>query len=235
MTPAPAPAPGSNIAPPGVAELLLKPGRGVPTSVQQTDARGALCRGLREYLTQLVWNAEGGRQLRFEKVRDNWAEPEQNAKYPSAAVYTTTTGNYTAAGFTPTVTNDNKLPEPDGRFIVSPATLEQELTLEVWANDPKERMQLMALMEDALNPVIYRYGFQLRLPFYFNEVATFTLTSQTVNDSDENAVRRYRVAVFTLMGIVPVRKLVSLPLAKPRFELRDIGTEASVLVQAEVT
>lgn len=204
--------------------------------MQQTDARGALVRGLREYLCGLTWDAEGGRELRFRAVREGWAEPEQGAKYPSAAVYTTEPGVYEGSGFTPTLTPECVLPGPaqPPTYIIQTAMLSQVVTLELWCNTPQERMQLCAMMEQALSPVLYRYGFTLQLPFYFGQNATFEPLGVNYDDSEDQAMRHYRLAQFTLRGSVPVCRLVKVPTAKPRFELRNIGTESSVLVEFNV-
>lgn len=223
--------PTGPIEPEGRARLLQKSEKTVPTSVQLCDARSALVRGLSEYIETLSWQAVGGREVKFKRVTQEWAEVEEKAKWPSLAVYTIAPGAYDSSGFTPQVNPECQLPPPDGRYIISPATMVVDLVAELWATDPRERSQLVLMLETFLNPVLYRYGFQLALPYYGGQIASYALEEVTFEDAEDEAHRRIRKAMFSLNATLPVVQLISLPLAKPRFELRDIGTGGDVLVQ----
>ncbi len=48
-----------------------------------------------------------------------------------------------------------------------------DLTLDVYTSDPVERSVLTAGLEDAMNPVDWRYGFFLDLPYYFGARASY--------------------------------------------------------------
>jgi hypothetical protein len=63
------------------------------------------------------------------------------------------------------------------------------------------------------------------VPHYFGQHASYALTDVFYDDTEEAAIRRHKITRYTLQAMVPVTRLVSLPLAKPRFELRDVGTE----------
>lgn len=217
--------------PPGESVLLLESAGPKRSSRQDCDARTALVRGLAEYTEQLKWVAAGGRELRFKRVRQEWSEVEERAKWPSLVIYTIAPGTYDYSGFTPQVNPQCQLPAPDGRYLVSPANLMLDLVVEIWANDPAERAQFAAMLEYFYNPVLYRSGFQLRLPYYFGMIGTYSVEELTYEDAEDDAHRRIRKALFSVSATVQVTRLVSLPLAKPRFELRDIGTGADVLVQ----
>lgn len=219
------------VPPAGGSTLLLDNSSVVPvlTTNQETDALGALIRGLAEYLQTLSWDAVGGRNLRFKAVRREWAEPEQQAKYPSAVVFSRSEAVYDASGFTPSVNPAQQLPAPDGRFVISPSAMVVDLDIEVWGTDPQERIQLSAMLERALQPVAYRSGFQLTLPHYFGSIGTYLLKSVLIDDDQNDAIRRYRRANFTVNATVPVVQLVGLPTAKPRFDLRNVGTDIIVL------
>lgn len=230
------PAPGSEIPPPGKARLILQPNDPLTrTAVQETDVRGALTRGVADLLEQVSTNMEGGRQLRFKKVFKNWAEPEDKARYPSVAIYTAGAGTYDASGFTPNVDPKCRIPEPDGRYLVTPAEYVQDVEVEVWGNDPNERAGLVFMCERAFNPVTWRYGFVMELPFYFNQRASYGLKELTYNDSEEDAIRRYRKATFTLAAAAPLVYLAEFPDAIPRFQLAAIGTGSDVLVSTTVS
>jgi hypothetical protein len=212
------------------AKLISKPGIPVAyTADQETDARTALTRGLAEYLAQIVFPAPGGRELRFDKVLDTWAEPEDGAKFPRAIVYGTGIGIYDAGSLTPDLpTARNRLPAPDGRYLISSCAFVQDLTVEVWANDPAARRAIAAGLESALLPVDWMFGFVLELPFYFNERATYTLKDMAYPDNEQDAMRRYRKAVFTITGEVPVVNLFTYPLAKPSFRLDEVGPDVVI-------
>lgn len=213
------------------ARLITAAGQPIAyTANQETDARTALARGLSEYLEQLIFHAPvGGRELRFDKVLDTWAEPEDEAKFPRAIVGASGVGVYDASKFTPgPPTSRARLAAPDGRYLMSACAFVQDLTLEVWTNDPSARRLIVAGLESAFNPVDWMYGFQLELPFYFNERAVYALKDMAYLDSEQDAMRRYRKAVFTISGEVPVVNVFSYPLMKPRFHLDEIGPDVVI-------
>lgn len=203
------------LAPPiGRTRLMVQPSdKQELTSNQETDARTALARGIKEYLEQLQWTAQGGRHIRFERVLDVWAEPEDGkAGYPCAVVQGTGPGTYDASKFSPSPSDKDRL--PSGLFLVSPCELVQAFQVEVWAVDPEERLAIVAMLESALiAPTSWLYGIRLSLPHYFGLVAEYEFTGLNYIDSEQDAVRRYRKAMVTLTGRVPVARAVALPLA----------------------
>lgn len=230
------PAPQTYVPPTGRTRLLTS--ASVPTHFTanvEVDARTALTRGLSEYIEQLSFQSAGGRQLRFKRVLESYSEPEQLVAYPSCVVMTTGAATYEARSFTPSMAFSDRLPAPDGRYLVVSADYVQNITVQLWANDPPERQGLVQMLELALNPVLYRYGFVLELPFYYNQRAVFELLDMSYEDSEEDSMRRYRKASFTLKGTVPLTRLVSAPDAKPLFDLRAVGSDALVLLTVEVS
>lgn len=193
---------------------MVQPGdKQVLTSNQETDARTALARGLKEYLEQLQWTAQGGRHIRFERVLDVWAEPEDGkAGYPCAVVQGTGPGVYDASKLSPSPSDKDRL--PNGLYLVSPCEFTQALKVEAWMVDPEERVAVVAMLEQAIiAPTSWMYGFRLSMPHYFGLVAEYEFTGLDYIDSEQDAVRRYRKAVVTLTGRVPVARVVALPLA----------------------
>ena len=180
----------------------------VLTGYRETDVHTAMSRGLAEYLSQLQIDI-GGRQLRLTTF-STWAEPEQNVNYPAAGVGAGA-GKYDRS-FTPhlisTVANDVRL------FAYS--EFAQELAIELWATDPKERLYLVAMIEESLNPVDWMYGCRLHLPFYHGATATYELVNSQYSDSADDAVKKYRKATFTLNGSIEAIRSLSLPLSVPR-------------------
>jgi hypothetical protein len=192
---------------------------------REGDARTALCRGLAEYLEDSIdFEAEGGRRFSLYRVFSSWAEPEDEAQYPSAYV-SMGAATYDASRFTPGLDADQKVPAPDNRYAITLAEMTADLSLELWCTDPVERAELVTAIEQALNPRIDVYGMTLELPWFYNLRAVYSLSSLQYIDSEEEAMRRYRRAVFTIAGQIPVIKLVSVPDAKPRVLLEEVGSD----------
>ena len=197
------------------------------SAVQETDARTALSRGLAQYLAQHARADVKGREIRLQKVFDSWSEPEEMAAYPALTI-SAGPGAYDASKLTPTASNRERLLAPDGRYVVSHCEFTCDLTVELWTNDPVERRSLVASMEAVLNPMMNIYGLVLELPFYFNQRALFELRSMTYMDTEIDAMRRYRKASFIVAGSVPVTQLFSLPEARPRLKLEEVGVNVVV-------
>lgn len=190
------------------------------TGVRETDVHTAMARGLAEYLGQQQIEI-GGRLLRLTTF-STWAEPEQNVSYPAAGVGAGT-GKYDRS-FSPnlitTVAGDVRL------FAYS--EFAQEITVELWATDPKERSYLVAMIEEALNPVDWMYGMRLHLPFYHGATATYELTNSQYSDSSDDAAKKYRKATFTISGNIEAIRVLSLPLSQPRARV-DVAEPGMVL------
>ena len=193
------------------------------TGYRETDAHTAMARGLAEYLGQQSIEV-GGRKLQL-TTYTTWAEPEDAIRYPAAAVGANV-GAYDRS-FTPQLveTVDKKT------RLVAFSSFVQELTVEVWATDPKERSYLTAMVEEALNPVEWMYGMRLVLPFYHGTVATYELLSSQYLDSSDDAMAKYRRVQFTLNGNVTTYRLLDFPDSNPRLRL-DVS-DLSVVLTSE--
>lgn len=182
--------------------------RPVLTAFRETDVHTAMARGLAEYLSQQKIEI-GGRLLRVTAF-STWAEPEQNVSYPAVGVGAGL-GKYDRS-FTP-----NFIQSVGGDVrLFAYSEFSQELTVELWATDPKERSYLVAMIEESLNPVDWMYGMRLLLPFYHGATATYELTNSQYSDSSDDAVKKYRKATFTLTGNIEALRALSLPLSQPR-------------------
>lgn len=206
--------------------LITRPSQQqVLTGNRETDARTALKRGLKNYLESLSFTAFGGREVSFNKVFDVWADHEEKAVFPSAIVHSVGEGTYDAAGLTPSI--DSKCVTNDGAFLVKWAEYALNLRLEIWANDPEERIALMMMLEDALNPVDWMAGAKIELPHYHNQFAIYELKSSLFPDSETNVLSRTRLAYLTVTGQVSVVRCTSLPL------LSEVQTTTTVLDAAD--
>lgn len=183
-----------------------------------TDARTALARGLTEYLggLSIIW--DGGRRMFFERTYTSWAEPEKPAKYPSLVLVGSVPADYEAAMLTPAL-----VASQDGQrnvYLRQVAEMKQMFQLIVWCQDPVERMALTTLVEDAMEPHDWMTGLRLELPYYFNARATYEKLNLSYDDTGEDAQRRWRRSVFTVMANVP--------------QYRPVGTLVPMLPQTKV-
>jgi hypothetical protein len=208
-------------------QAFAVPSRDYPielTAYRETDAHTALARGIAEYLGQQSIEI-GGRRSQLTTF-SQWAEPEDNVRYPALAVGAGQ-GTY-VRGFTP----DGYIKFDDGTQLEVITEFTQTLTLELWATDPRERAALVAMIESQLNPHSWQYGLRLVLPFYHRTSATYELVSTTYMDSAEDAVAKFRKVNFSVDASITVYRLTQLPLAqRPRLEL-DVATSGMVFSQS---
>lgn len=189
------------------------------TPYRETDVHTAMARGLAEYLAQQSIDI-GGRKLSL-TTYTTWAEPESQVSYPAAAI-SAGPGTYDrnlSPNMGPKMVDDQRL--------ISVTEFSQELAIDLWATDPKERLYLVAMIEEALNPVEWMYGFRLQLPFYHNATAVYELLTSQYQDSSDDAMANYRRAAFSVRGTTTVYRLLTFPEAKPAFKL-DVADTLSV-------
>jgi len=229
------PAPGTQRHPVGRATLALRGTQQAYTAVQECDPRLAMCRGLAEYIEDIVFDAPGGRRLRFKDVHEEFADPEETGKYPSARISMRGSGTYEDRSLSPGLDPKERLPLPDGRYMVVPADFVAELAAEVWATDVVERSALLMALEAAFTPNYDRFSFDLNLPFYYGVRATYSLASLTADDDGDTVLRRFRVATIALKARLPLVRLYSFPDMRPLFDLQAVGPGADVLVSLAVT
>ncbi len=198
--------------------LITQPAYSVPyTARRDCSCWQAIARGLAEYLSQLKTTASGA-EYRLLKTHAGWAEPEELAMYPSCAIYSEEPGTYEDHALTPV---SDQL--PDGRSLVRASEFNQRMTIDVWCTSPAERSILVAMLEDALDPVDWMSGFRLRLPHYHNAVASFLKDGVSHADSAEQGNRRWRLASFTVRAsLEQIRFVGQLP-------------ELDIRVRSEVT
>lgn len=188
----------------------------VATPRGETDARTAQARALAVYLRTLK-RETGGQLFQFKQVLSTWSEPERLSNYPGAVVLTEGEGAYEASRFTPAVGDVLTVDQASGQrgALLSDSELVADLQLQVWATNPVERFQLVAMLEDAFAPVDWRYGFVLECPWYFGRRVAYEKTALEYIDSDESAMRRFRRANIRLRARLAVTRLSLFPVAKP--------------------
>jgi len=203
------------------------------TNVRMTDARAAIQFGLKQYLEDLSIDF-AGRRLSFKHVRQTWAEPEDNAEYPSAGIFSDEEGNYGDEEGSNSKLSPGLLSEPiegvPDAYAMIPMELVQVFKLQVWTTDPKERTAICAMVEDAFNPVSWMYGFKLKLPHYHNATALYEPIGSLYEESDDDSRRRFRKITFRIKATVPVIRVFynqKKGSARVQLSVSDLGSETS--------
>jgi hypothetical protein len=201
---------------------------GMLTIHGETDARTAMSRGLAEYLRDLSLVGPAGRDIKFLKVYDSWAELESTASYPSAAVYANERGMYGGEDPSPSQMNTYAVAQPtfektgQGFFIQSPCELVQTFVIDVWATDNVQRRMLVSMIETAFLPVDWMLGFRLELAHYYGLRATYDYPSSVdYIDNDSDKAKRYARALFSVQARVPVAVVRQFVTLKPRIPVDD--------------
>lgn len=202
----------NNRIPPGSTTLVTEAdGTRYKISARRTaDARTALQLALKDYLNQLSINF-GGREVRFKHVRTTWAEPEENAEYPSAAMWSDDAGTFDPDGnekLSPgQLGRENEIEGLPGTYWSCPYEFVQLLNLQVWTTDPKERVAIASMLEDAFNPVRFMYGFRLRIPYYHNVAAEYEPLTMTFEENEDDSRRRFRKITYTIRCRIPMIRI----------------------------
>jgi hypothetical protein len=193
------------LPPPGPSRLITRQNTPlVLTLRQETDARTAMTRGMREYLEQLSMPWTNGTELQFRSVHETWASPEDDAQFPSASVYALEPLSYglgdDASPFTPQL---RQVPGTSAT-VLCPTFGELRMLVEGWGQNSEQRMLVAAALEAALHPVEWMNGFWLDLPHYFGQRAKFSAETSNYGDDEENAHRGYRKVAFLVTGQIEV-------------------------------
>lgn len=199
-----------------LASLVTSPDIGpMLTAYREVDTHTAMARGLAEYLGQQSIDI-GGRRLQL-TTYTTWAEPEATVSYPALAIGGQM-GTY-SRNLTPDVVDTL---DKDLR-LVSVTEFSQDLLLDLWTTDPKERAFLTTMLEEALNPVDWMYGFRLILPFYHGATAVYELLSSQFLDNSDDAIAKYRRTQFTVRGTITAYRTLRFPSANPVARVDEIG------------
>ena len=207
---------------PGLTRLITSAAepRAQYTVNRECDAVTAVKRGLKEYLEQVYLDVLGVR-VRFQKVVEVWAESDEVARYPGAAVMAYDDADYEAGSMTPRLDITAVVQRPDDpsderTYLVKYSEATVPLVVEVHTTSPEERVGVAMLLEDALNPVDWMFGFKLQLPHYFNQIAVFEPVRTQILDTEDAARRRFRPGSVFLSAQVSVLRARSLPTLQPR-------------------
>lgn len=195
------------------------------TLTKECDARTAMARGIQDYFETFKM-VIGDRTITFKQVFSIWADPEDDAEYPSAAVAMGEEASYDAARTTPTVSRNNAVPGVPNKFLVPVCELIQSFSVLIRCTDPQERSEILAMCEEGiLAPADFMYGFRLVLPYYHNTRAEYEPMGVQYVDSEELAKRRFRGAILKIEARIAVLKLKEFPKAdiRSRVDMEDFA------------
>lgn len=180
---------------PGPAFLVRLPDtEATRTTVFEADAVASMQRGLKEYLERLS-SQDSGAEVRFRSVDMTWAEPNEPAEYPAAAILLEGNPEYEADNLTPRVFEGDRM--PDGSYVEKRSEVTALFRIVAHTATPGERDLIARMLEDALAPVDWMYGFYVELPHYGGQRATFLPVRADYRDSAELARHGLRpVEVF---------------------------------------
>ncbi len=181
--------------------LVLEPDQThTHTANRSTDARTALKRGLANYMKSLPTfiHPTHGRLVKLAAVFDVWPDQEDKLVIPSATVYSSDPHPYEAHALGLTI--DCKIDAVT--YLVKYAEIKFDMTIDILTSDPEERIAFSMMMEDALNPVDWMYGFKLDLPHYHNQRAVYELIGGNYPDDEPNVFQRNRHLTYTVRGNV---------------------------------
>lgn len=190
------------------------------TGARETDATGAIVRGLAQYLAQLsiAWK---GRDVSFSEVFEHFpdqedARPVERPFYPNACVYNDIEGAYDGAGMS--TRPGAKL--PDGTILFRTSELATRLRVRITCTSKEDRAALITMIEDGLTLTDGLFGIRLSLPFYFNTVGEYALASIQYLDNPDDAQQRFYKANLNLNASVVVFGPKKVGELRPRAEIK---------------
>ena len=176
------------------------------TFVRQCDCRTAVARGLKEYIEDLSIDWTNGKHLAFTEVLEVWGDEVNPADMKQSCVVNGVgEGTYLDTQLSPTL---QRCEDGTNRVVKIVGEFEQEFDVLIWSDTPTNRVALVSMVEDALDPVDWMCGMRLELPFFFGARATYDSANVVYIDTADDAQKRYRVASIhvtaSVAHIIPV-------------------------------
>jgi hypothetical protein len=179
-----------------------------PLPLPDIDARTHALRRFRKFLSLLVFRREGaigGEPIPFQIPEENiYIEQPDNVSdlvFPSI-VFIPSRGTYDGYGLGPGIMLDDSLDKfGKGTALVYLGEYTETFTLEVWGSKQGERRAMMAAIETAMlaNPSVW--ALRIKLPDYFDNVATFYPVQRELVDDPETARNRRRGHIFVMLSV----------------------------------
>lgn len=204
------------LEPPGVAAVL-------PLAI---DGRTAALRRLALFISLLrLWREgdRGGPPVEFrvplENVLTDWPDSEKDFRLPAVA-FAPGAGQHVALGLGGGIVCEesvgkfgpNTVVEQLGEYV-------EQLSIEAWGHSRAERAGVVAGLKAAFQSAAASYAIRLRLPDYFDQIATFVF-DESAYVEEPDAIRGRRRALLKTTLRVPDVRLVAYPSLRPIVEIQ---------------
>lgn len=225
------------------AELLVPEGAFLAARPFQDGRTAALLR-LRLFISLCRFFREGDRggppvefRVPIANVHEEWPDDEKTLKLPAIA-------NIPGEGVSealglggPVVCEETVGKYGPGTVIEEAGVYREDIGVEAWGAGKAERRGLMAGLRAAFTSGASGYAIRLKLPDYFDQIATFSLMSSRYFE-EPDAVKGRRRASFTLALSVPEVRLVSYPTLRTFVEVavadRGFCGAGEIVIETEV-
>jgi len=184
----------------------------VYTLNRETSCIRAPVVALASYIEELAAAQSDTQYTQLKSVTPFKAEPEQQADYPAACVFPD--GDAEHEEETLGMYNDENMIVGDTALILT-GEISQMLTIHLWANEEAQRDMFLLMLEDGLFPVEWMPGFSLDMPHYYGSRAVYLPRQVTVEDSDQDNIRRYRKLIWRVQVRSPRLREFKIPRIRP--------------------
>lgn len=182
------------------------------------DARTAALRQLKRYIQELTFlraGTVGGPPDPFkipaEDIYIEVPDNDQDLALPCVVFTQTEPEEYTGFGFQPQPIESSRDRYQEGTVLLHHYTQTETVTVEAWSGKKPERRAIISGLQTAFNPSQQYSGLRLRLPNYYDQVATFVVMSNMRPDEDTVRGRRIaRMKVELRMEVVELIPYVAL-------------------------
>lgn len=211
-----------------------------PRPFQDVDARHVALETLKTYLTLLLFTRRGAADadpvefqipranIQTEMPGDNGGD-QTAVRFPSVAIVAGE-GLHDTYVLGPAEIDESTVDVyGPGTVLLSLAEYVEEFNLEVWADSKPQRRGLVAGMLEAFMPLQESGSLRLKLPDYFDRVATFDYEGLKYVDDPDVVKNRYRAQLRVTMTVPEVARVGYVRLTPIlELELVDSQVEAQV-------
>lgn len=185
-----------------------------PVPLPHLDARTNALRTFKAWLATLIFNRTGASgeepvSFRVPEKAIHVEQPDDVTKmvFPSIAFVSQQEGRYESYGIGPAQLDESSRDVfAPGTALLQVAEWVEPLGVDLWGSKRAERRALVAGFEVAMGGFEESNSVRLRMPQYFDRMATFSLQSGMLDETE--AVRNRRKAKRTVLINVPVVRLV---------------------------
>ncbi len=202
------------------AELLIPEGVAI-VARQHLDARTAALLRLRLFISLLRCFRQGDRgappvefRVPIANIHEEWPDDEIELKLPAVA-FLPGPGSHSPIGLgEPEACEESLDVFAPNTVLEQTGEYREQIGVEAWAHGKAERRGLVAALKQAFTSAEGSYAIRMRLPDYYDQIATFVLDESLYVD-EPDVVRGRRRALLRTTLIVPEVRLVSYPLMIP--------------------